>query len=636
MNRDFTESLEQVLYDLIACDNTLDLLYDGPEYFEVIEYWESWNDMVEDMYQIELTKEQITIESGYIETDITEIFTAVREYDDTYSETIAANASTFFDAYIETLEGLIDAIRVDDNNPYTTTEMYAMSAREQYGRWGGMSSDCGGVFNNSELFSQQIQNAGAGIVQVCYESIRDVDGVGFRHLMAKPVEEIKPWEVAALSLVFEDCIGEDGYIDCERLEDLVNRCYQVPYAHRNYDPITCDVTLYVEMSLSPVMGLLNDYMTAQASYVANLYANSNTRLTYNLFLRDVQSVCYLSDVVFSLNMYYSNNCYACMDVLATWEMNSSPSDPSPEDWLNVSTGWNVSDYQPSVYEPPVYARVSLAFNDSADELTMSFEHMEDNVTIYRFTDDLSRESSSAYGDTLREQLEDEDQQLMVNVSGYILNQVAGRFIDELANCIPGVGTLNSLCGFVSDVYGIYNSYNETVENNAEIYRAMNNVELTRVLCDMGSPASIVRCGTRWDIRNGAFNNNAVICLTALYNQAVQGNYGGDNANLGLPIESYQVVEEEYYQYISGQRSLDECPSLNALITFERGETLYDGAGNYDNYYDDIGDALETYLGVDYIHADEVYSEQLLEVVDGVAVRWLENIRERAPEQNNNQ
>ncbi|MBE5953215.1 MAG: hypothetical protein E7257_03525 [Lachnospiraceae bacterium] len=607
MERDFTESLQQAMLGMVDTYETWLCLQDTEEEFEAYqEYWDNWNDMVYAMNHLEAHRQYMIEQMGYDADAINEIFTDVREYDNTYPETIAANASTFFDAYIETLNGLLEAITVKDgNSPYTTTEMYAMSAREQYGRWGSMSSGYGGLLNNCGLFSQQIQNAGGGIVQECYESIRDVDGAGFQALMDKSIEDIKPWEVAALSLVFEDCVGEDGQIDYEKLEDLINRCYQVNETRTGHFNNYLDImeyTVEVDMSLSPVMGLLDDYMTAQANYDANLYENTNTRLTYNMSLRDVQNACYLSDVVYSLNEYYSSNTYV----------------------------EELNEFQ----QLDPYPRVSLSVNDSGNILTVSFDRMDDVVTIYRFTDDYMQEVYSANSDVAASGLLDPNQQLIVNSANFIKDKVSGLVMDEIVDHIPVVGTLNSLYELGSDLYGIYDSYNETVENNAEIYRVMNNQELLSVMYATDCSASIVQCGDRCDVRNVAFDTSDVICQTALYNQSIQGNYGDENTNLGQPIESYQVVEEEFYQYMSGQKPLSECTSLQALIDFDRGNAVYE-AGEYSAYLADVEEALEADLGVDNIHPNDAYSEQLLAVVDEAAVNWLEDEKGKYEEQNNN-
>ncbi len=594
MDRDFTESLQQEMLAMVDTFETWLYLQDTPEEFEAYEDYREHCDLFPDyeyaMNHIETHRQWIIQDMYYDAEKINGIFSDVREYDSTYPETISSNASTFFDAYIETLNGLVDAITVkDSNSPYNTTEMYAMSAREQYGKWGSMSSNYGGLLNNCGYFAQQIRDAGGGIIQECYESIRDVDGEGFQALMDKSIEEIKPWEVVALSLVFEDCIGEDGNIDCEKLEELLNSCYRISSECQFTGPMSGN-RYEVDIELAPVVTLLDRYMTNSSNQLATAYENSDLRNYYDINIKDVQAKCYLSDVIYCINTYYPEHHNSYFEMYVGNGNSSRP--------------------------------INLEMNEDGTIANLDFYNTEDKVTIYRFTDDYMQELYAANLDMAASGLVDPEQQLFLDSTMFVVDEVFGATVDELANYMPVVGTINTIYGLASDMYGLYESYNENVENNESIYHHMNNQELLSVMYATDCSASIIQCGDRCDIRNVAFDTTDVICQTALYNQAVQGDYPYE----GQTIDSYQTVQEEFNQYMSGQKPLSECPSLQALIDFDRGNAVYED-GTYSDYLADVETELESHMGEDNVHPGDVNTEELLQVVDSAAVIWLDDEKE---------
>lgn len=532
MERDFTEEVEQQMLEMLDTYNDMGNLQNTDEKWnEYVEYLDNWNDIEYAMQHIEAHKQYMIQQMAYDAEAIQSVFQNVREYDGEYSKTVEKNTNDFFTPYLESLKSLLETIRVSgDGSPYTNAEDFAIMVQNQYEKNGYV---CGaGMFSSTDLFSIELEALGGGTVKACYLSIRDIDGNGFQELINKPVEDIKPWEVAALSMVYDDCVDENGNVDISKLQKLVNRCYVVEEHTKwsaNYGTTVTNVTA------APVMSLLSSYRTEKSAQMSMLYGNLDTKNHYGISLPDVMADCYITDVVFSIDTY----CH---------------------EWTDTSLAGCVSDELKEAYRNPI----DLTIIKDKNKITIDFKGSKDIVTIYEYTLNLSEEGTQsdigkAYAD------------MVSNPKNELYADTAKFAVDYSIGIIPGFGNVYSA---VSGIYGIGQNYNENLEKNEEILKRIKGKELQIAVYTTGSSGSIVQCGNRYDVRNLGIDTGYVIQQTALYNEAV-----AREVQKGEKISGYMEVQAEFNDYMSGTKTLEECKAINALFNFQHAEKCY---GRYEN------------------------------------------------------
>lgn len=586
MERDFTAEVENELLEMADCYDLW--LYAVPPDMENInayqEYLDNWTDKEYAMEHIEQHKQYMIEEMLYTKDRITAVFQSVRDYDAAYKDTVSENADAFFHPYIDTMNALLEAIRVSgQGTPYISAELYAMAAREQLGQWGAFSGEYAGIFNNVSSFSDKIRQAGSGVVGETYQSLKEP--MALQALLDKPANEIKPWEVAALSLIFDDCAGENGMVDCEALHALVNSCYTMerqPIGAGSMMGFSEEVTV----TLAPVMGLLNEYRTAQSYQMAARYENNDIKLAFGLEIYDVQSYCYISDVIFALNTH-------CREYQTT-----------------LTPVQQCQGYE--AYDTPV----TLALSDDGTRMTMTFCGDENyNVAIYQFTQNFYMEAFGAQGEAAVAGIKAPNSQLMMD---------AVRFgVEQSVGLIPVLSTANTLYGLGTGAYDLYASYHQNLENNADCYWQADMAELQGVAYISGCSGSVVQCGNRYDIRNMALDGDNVIMQVALYNAAVEGGYQYPNgvAFAGEPIDSYTTVMHEFSAYISGAATLEQCPALNSLMDFDHGSHLRPELN--DEHYTALMEQQLEALGAASTDPEQNSNSLVEAAAHNAAVLWLE-------------
>ncbi len=546
MERDFTEEVEQQMLEMLDAYNDLETLQNTDEKWnEYVEYLDNWTDIEYAMQHIEAHKQFLIQEMAYDAEAIQSVFHDVREYDSEYQRTVEKNTVEFFTPYLESLKGLLETIRVSGaGSPYTNAEDFAIMAREQYGKYGYMSGT--GLFSSTNTFSGKLEDAGGGAVKACYLSIKDIEGDAFQELINKPAEDIKPWEVAALSMVYDDCVDENGNVNIYKLQKLVNRCYIVE--HNLEASIDC-VIRETNVTAAPVMSLLSSYRTEKSAQMSMLYGNLDTKNHYGISLPDVTADCYITDVVFSVDTY----CHA-------WTDKSLPGYPGDE----------LKSVQ---YMYPV----DLTMDKDANKITIDFKGSKDIVTIYEYTLNLSEEEKqSDIGKAYAAMVTNPENELYADIAKFAVDYTVGS--------IPGVGNVYSA---VSGAYSIGQNYNENLEKNEEILKRIEGKELQIAVYTTGSSGTIVQCGDRYDVRNLGIDTGYVIQQTALYNEAV-----ARGVQKGEKISGYTEVQAEFNDYMSGTKTLEECKAINALFGFEHAEKCY---GDYENTEQGISYNYEHYI-----------------------------------------
>ena len=84
-----------------------------------------------------------------------------------------------------------------------------------------------------------------------------------------------------------------------------------------------------------------------------------------------------------------------------------------------------------------------------------------------------------------------------------------------------------------------------------------------------------------------FDAKYVIMQVALYNECI-----AREVQKGEKISGYMEVQEEYDDFMSGRKTLEECRAINALFNFEHAENCY---GRYENTEQGITYDYEDYI-----------------------------------------
>ena len=105
----------------------------------------------------------------------------------------------------------------------------------------------------------------------------------------------------------------------------------------------------------------------------------------------------------------------------------------------------------------------------------------------------------------------------------------------------------------------------------------------------------VVCGSPKDLNNLEFDIREVIIVIALYNETVDR-----GVQKGEKISDYMEVQEEFDDYMSGRKTLEECRAINALCDFDKAVHCYDEkkgiSYSYSYYYTLINNELAKNTG----------------------------------------
>ncbi len=123
-----------------------------------------------------------------------------------------------------------------------------------------------------------------------------------------------------------------------------------------------------------------------------------------------------------------------------------------------------------------------------------------------------------------------------------------------------------------------------------------------------------------------FNAGYVIIQVALYNECIDR-----GVQKGEKISSYMEVQEEFDDFISGRRTLEECRAINALFDFEHAENCYgfnENAElgiryNYDDYTYQVARELGATIGED-ISFYKLHTNSEVEAASKIAAKkWCD-------------
>ena len=549
MNRDFSIAVEAEILEYAAYKEG-----EGEGYCiefsneEIEEYEYFGNDIEYHMNHIRLHHQYLVERNHYTREAVEKIFEDVREFDTEYAEaTIYADKNNTLEPYKRTMKALLDSI----------------------------SGDCSSIFTDVNTFSSRMQMAGTGLLGEVYIALQQEEA--FEALMAKPMEEIKPWEVVALSKLFDDCITVDGncQVNDKELSALLERCYIQTACS---EPISQhDVMLpgYVTYELAPVVELLVLYREFQTDRMVGVYMNPDTRRAAELSQEQMLAECYITDTIYGVKEYF-----------AQVSLNS----------------WDDSDYsQPHiVMDDSQVGKIVLSIANNS-------ERNREKITIFGFTGNLTGESGQANSDAEKHTVLNTQKEVTTTMA----NIGISRLTKSIAGLVPGGGTVMNLYGWSKDFYSIYNAYQASEDYNSECYSKIRGLELQELSNILNCNGTVIRCGDEVSVRHLAIDETETTMDVVLYNE-----YHPDNRI------SVGQLERELTDVLSGKTEMEACVGIQALREFDRADE-YDAQEhplfNYNNF---ILLYLNKQYGLEYV--DQATMEQLEEAAEYAAKKWRED------------
>ena len=132
--------------------------------------------------------------------------------------------------------------------------------------------------------------------------------------------------------------------------------------------------------------------------------------------------------------------------------------------------------------------------------------------------------------------------------------------------IAGVITIN-VCSIII-FCAVYKSYQRQKREQQERMEAIHRQELKNVTLITSGKVVFE------DEFTPEFDTKYVIMKVALYNECIDR-----GVQKGEKISGYEEVQEEYDDFISGTKTLEECKAINALSKFNKAQKCY---GRYEN------------------------------------------------------
>ncbi len=183
----------------------------------------------------------------------------------------------------------------------------------------------------------------------------------------------------------------------------------------------------------------------------------------------------------------------------------------------------------------------------------------------------------------------------------------------------------SVCSIIISFF-VYKNYQRQKREQQERMEAIHRFELECVVyvtsgkCFLRDEDEIIP----------EFDTGYVIIKVALYNECIDR-----GVQKGEKISGYMEVQEEFDDFISGKRTLEECRAINALSDFNKAECYSDYENveqgitySYNRYTTMVGEELGIYIGEktsDYtVHTNsEVEAASEIAAKNGVII-WKGN------------
>ncbi|MCM1209038.1 MAG: hypothetical protein NC309_08940, partial [Ruminococcus sp.] len=459
MIRDFTDETKHMLGD------ALEDWYDSTNYRPILDNSTLTVDILEENYvlygwEIDDEARELMRDEELKLTDeeamrhlLDEIFEKARTHDVLASIGAFGIVDKVAEPYISTLRELVEKINVSG--------------------LGNDAESVDSIFGSSKQFKASLDNIGYGLLQTTYESLNpDVNGWdNFDALMSKNPDEVKPWELRALSMIVDSYLeikAETGQIglNTEKYEEFLEHCYQLTYCHvtdwhgNNYISWT---TTTVE--LSPVAVLFADY---RAEYTNNfldtygyyMYSRVPDSYEANLLVAE----CQANDILTAMVLY----------------------------------GQKFEEKERGYTEPDKHISIS-SFGDPPIDLTLSLFGYTD-VAIYGLSGDLGGEFSNGSGDA--------EEEGKIDVSNAMLGVICSNaadfgvdYIDKLPIVGPIVGGGYKIYSMANDFYSAYQDAKNENELRDEY---IHDIKSSHYIDALHIGGTIIQCGDNATI-------NHIIC-----------------------------------------------------------------------------------------------------------------------------
>ena len=331
-----------------------------------------------------------------------EIFKEARAYDALASTNAFDTVDAVAEPYISTLRELVKKINV------SSLGNDAESVRYNFSRYHGGYENS--IFGSSEQFKASLDNIGYGLLQTTYESLYpdDVNGWdNFDALMSKNPDEVKPWELRALSMIVDSYLetnAETGQVKLktDKYGEFLEHCYQVTYCHVTDWHANNSVSwTTTKVELSPVAVLFAGYREEYTNNFLDMYGNymySHDEDSYEVSL--LVAECQVNDILTAMVLY----------------------------------GQKLEEKESGYTEPDRHISIS-SFGDSPNDLTLSLFGLTD-VTIYELSGDVGNNFSNASDDATEKG--------KIDVSNAMLGVICSNAVDfgvDNINNLPIVGPI---------------------------------------------------------------------------------------------------------------------------------------------------------------------------------------------------
>ena len=168
---------------------------------------------------------------------------------------------------------------------------------------------------------------------------------------------------------------------------------------------------------------------------------------------------------------------------------------------------------------------------------------------------------------------------------------------------------------------IYKDYQQEKRKQQERIEAIHRRELKCVVY-VTSGKEFVRDE---DDISPEFDAGYVIMQVALYNECIDR-----GVQRGEKISGYMEVQEEFDDYISGKRTLEECRAINALSDFNKAECYsnYENTKqgiwyNYDDYISSVKEELKRNKENEYCSFTECSNDEMKAASKIAAKKWCD-------------
>ena len=527
---------------------------------ELAEYEKYRDDIQYHMNNIELHHQYLIQMDGYTRETIERIFADVRQFDQDYAKVIYDDKCTTYNPYKTTMKSLLDSIKVSHVGQ-------------------GVSDVDGSIFCDTATFSTQITNAGGGLLEEVYQQLQDDDA--FIELMKRDINEVKPWELVALSMRFDDCIYVDSngkyQVDNDMLSQLIDMCYERTEFREYVSQPDVTISGYATYEMYPIMSLLAEYKNNYTDYNVSIYTDRDDIRESRI--DKIIAQCYVTDVIYAVSTYYSS--------------------------IELDT----------VYDKN-YTKLHIGIdNSSQDKMVIYVDNMyedkRNDITIYGFSNDISAESDDAENRSDASKIVDKAEAVMVRLTTEYFSKGIGKCVGAVAKKEPVIGDIYKAYSQLKSAKAVISAYTDAEKNNVEVQKEIKSRELRMAAKTLNCYSSIIQYKNNVTISHMSSDEEENIKWLTLYNEY----------NKGAEITQEQL-DSEFVALMSGECTYSECEAIVAVHDFDYADGHVGIEHPLSSYTGNISIYLLQNYGIDDIKMATNF--QIQEAAQYAAERWHED------------